>query len=190
MVNTKKKTAALIFALALIVVLGVAGTLMLFTNHSEQATNVVTLGDAKIVMMEKGGEGDAKNAYVTIGEILEAGTQNERTFTGIELTKDDQGNVPVAGSTIVKKPLVKNTGTIPVYLFTQMDLTAWNGQNQKINLKDSTDAAKYFEDYNGDTIYNQVDTNLILADLAASFGDQVNWYGITSVLKDGGTMSG
>jgi predicted ribosomally synthesized peptide with SipW-like signal peptide len=123
--TSKKKSLIIVLAVALVAALTVTGTLMLFTDTSDEATNVVTLGDIKVKMQERGywyppyygevwqtigdiysGEQDTPNQYFPDGDY-DAATGR---FKGI---KPPEKIMP--GSKFYKYPRVANTGKNPFY---------------------------------------------------------------------------
>jgi predicted ribosomally synthesized peptide with SipW-like signal peptide len=124
----KTKLVLGILAAALSLSLAIGGTLMLFTAESEVATNVVTLGNAKIALQEatssdqnyydsegkawdvlEGGKTELEG-YKTVGVTYGEGADAQK-FDGIDFGK----NV-VPGAAFAKAPRVVNTGSVPVYV--------------------------------------------------------------------------
>jgi predicted ribosomally synthesized peptide with SipW-like signal peptide len=139
MITTKKKTGLLALAVALVAVLAVAGTLMLFTAKSETATNTVTLGTASIQILESAG-GD----YQVVGN----------GFTGF-----DYGTY--GDDSVTKKPAIKNTGDVSVYVFVKLDLFAYTLPDRSVPIDISV-----------------ADRNAILS--GVNF-DTVKWFGIDAI---------
>ena len=155
----KKKLILGIVAVVLALTLAVAGTLMLFTATSEKVTNVVTIGNASILLGE---DGD--------GEDNDEGG----------MTWDNT----VPGDKLIKEPWVKNTGTIPVYVkvegiftITAPDSILKNGywaklQDLYLELAGDPEAAQaLFADYFKDIIvcYNDDDWDGIPLVFGADF---------------------
>jgi type II secretory pathway pseudopilin PulG len=111
----KKKGMTLVLAIILVVALAVTGTLMLFFDESETATNVFTVGSIKALLQEYDGTEGA--TYQTIGKTYGEGNQSleygdyntNGKFTGIKV-----GNA-MPGDTYTKRPRVKNSGPNPFY---------------------------------------------------------------------------
>jgi predicted ribosomally synthesized peptide with SipW-like signal peptide len=116
-----------ILAAAFSLTLIAAGTLMLFTAQSEDATNVVTLGDASIELQEKtAGAGipadyedfpRTEDGYTTVGGFDHEGEHYD--FGGI-----DFGSGILPGGKVYKVPRVVNTGDVDVYVYVEGRFTA------------------------------------------------------------------
>jgi hypothetical protein len=118
----KTKLVLGILAAAASLTLVVGGTLMLFTAESGTATNVVTLGKAKIQIEESQG-GDYN---LVVGEL-------------------DFGDKVLPGDSITKRPRVANTGDTDVYLYVDGLLKITNSYGDPIDL--TNDANANFREY-------------------------------------------
>ncbi|MDR0519193.1 MAG: hypothetical protein LBG82_03980 [Clostridiales Family XIII bacterium] len=163
---TKKKTMLLVFAIAMVAVLAVVGTLMLFTAQSDKATNTVTIGAAEISLLEAGGDKESleigtaypNKPYEDVGYSYD----NNDKFIGIDYGKR------APGESVTKKPSVKNTGDVPVYVYVDVNITATkDGTPVDFDNLFSTPAGQQ-ELYN---IFSEFYTNL---------GQGANWKGYTS----------
>jgi predicted ribosomally synthesized peptide with SipW-like signal peptide len=92
----KKRIALVALSAVLVFSLTIGGTLMLFTAQSEKATNVVTVGNIKVALLEAG----ENTGYKTVGE---------NGFTGLSFPST------MPGDTLIKQPRVKNTGDNDLY---------------------------------------------------------------------------
>jgi hypothetical protein len=113
----KTKLVLGILAAAASLTLAVGGTLMLFTARSDTATNVVTLGNAKIALQEAttttedyyDGTTD-ENGNKNVSPLGDYTTVDD-DFTGITFK-----NNAVPGDAFAKAPRVWNNGSVPVYV--------------------------------------------------------------------------
>jgi predicted ribosomally synthesized peptide with SipW-like signal peptide len=123
----KTKLVLGILAAAVSLSLAMGGTLMLFTAQSEEATNVVTLGNAAISLQESDDplfdeEGDAITPTYTAannGNLLE--------FDNVQ-----------PGDTLYKRPQVTNTGSVPVFVYVEGILTVLDADNGEVDLSGVT----------------------------------------------------
>ncbi|MDR0852507.1 MAG: M73 family metallopeptidase, partial [Clostridiales Family XIII bacterium] len=103
-ITMKKKVTLGVLAIVLVLALAISGTLMLFTDTSDTATNVVTTGNVKIELQEKG------NNIVDWTKI-------DASFTGIDW-------IDVApGTEIDKYTRVVNKGSLDAYLRVKATVT-------------------------------------------------------------------
>jgi hypothetical protein len=126
----KKKLILGIVAATLALSLAVGGTLMLFTDTSGPATNVVTLGNVGIALQEYIGKNGNDDVYATIGDALPGeGTYTKDDSIDTLSTKDDKfsginfGGAVVPGDTLYKRPRVVNTGANDAYVKVEGELT-------------------------------------------------------------------
>jgi predicted ribosomally synthesized peptide with SipW-like signal peptide len=94
-----------IIAAALALSLAIGGTLMLFTANTETATNVVTLGKARIQIGEKNNN-DSDYTYIDASHRFPPIFGSSSGFTGNAVPKD----------TLNKSVKILNTGNVPVYV--------------------------------------------------------------------------
>jgi predicted ribosomally synthesized peptide with SipW-like signal peptide len=153
----KKKLLLGITAATLALSLAIGGTLMLFTDTSDTATNVITFGDAEIELQEKNNNGEFK----TITE----------KFTG-----NNFKNI-VPGETLEKEPRVINTGNVPVYVKVTGELYAYANQAAK-------DAGTPRIDIEAWGAYK--DNNAALEAFISSIVIDDHWAGVTTKLNEAG----
>jgi hypothetical protein len=131
----KTKLVLGILAAAASLTLAVGGTLMLFTDTSGPATNVVTLDSAEIELQESNGTTDSNGfIYHTIGDPyitgkFENGTYDDTIFKGINF-----GNEIVPGDTLNKRPRVHNSGSVPVYVYVDGVLSVKDANEENVDL--------------------------------------------------------
>jgi predicted ribosomally synthesized peptide with SipW-like signal peptide len=164
MITTKKKTGLLVLAVALVAVLAVAGTLMLFTAQSETATNTVTIGSAEIQLWESDG-----------GDYQLTDSSNPWNF----------GNDAIPGDTITKKPVIKNVGDMPVYVYVALELSAYDTDNNLIDFTDPDNIDKYFDGSQSDA--QAVFASFLGTGLAVN---QTNWHGRSDFTFNNGKVQG
>jgi hypothetical protein len=118
----KKRIALVALSVVLVFSLAIGGTLMFFSAPSEKAINVVSIGNGvEIELWEYTPAGLDTNGFETdvFGGDTYAFVDND-TFTGINFnTLLDSGDYFTAGSELEKRPLVKNTGKLDVYVFAE-----------------------------------------------------------------------
>jgi hypothetical protein len=117
----KKKLVLGIVAAALSLYLAVGGTLMLFTAQTETATNVVTLGAAKIVLQEKNNN-DTDFINVPKDGVYSIGGSG----------KD---GLAQPGDTLKKAPRITNDGSVDVYVYVATEISAWK-DNVQVNISE------------------------------------------------------
>jgi hypothetical protein len=168
----KSKILLITISAALVVTLAVGGTLMLFTSQSAVATNVVTLGDMKVVFKEGAHAIDKDNPpealptttpsedyLLTPGKSTQdqdydfaspAGSiykfeGEDETFSGIVYT-----NKIVPNSMISKVPVIEYSG-VPGYLRVKADITITQGEAPVETLPEglTTLLAKIYSNGNG-----------------------------------------
>ncbi|MDR2420621.1 MAG: M73 family metallopeptidase [Oscillospiraceae bacterium] len=130
----KKKLVLGIAASILALSLAVGGTLMLFTDESETASNTVTLGNVDIELQEYIGTKDDADVYATLGRALPSSGDYTKGDDVGELTTDGEGedavfsgiafgdNV-VPGAFLEKRPRVINAGLNDAYVKAEATLT-------------------------------------------------------------------
>jgi hypothetical protein len=165
MTTTKKKTGLLIVAVALVAVLAVAGTLMLFTAQSKTATNVVTLGGVTIQLHE----------WVNDG--------NSDIDLNISQDQDVDLRTAAPGATVTKKPYIVNDGSAPVYAYIGVELIAKDQWGTQIPLTVESLKNNQFLQYGTDA---ESKATAFLSDIAltAFQGTNDNWQGVTPVLGE------
>ena len=116
------KKKLLLGGVAFLVVVGlvVGGTLMLFSDVTEQAENVATFGYADIQLWEDGGK------IIRDGQEIDADYSGER-----HILRDGEGidfgdNIR-PGDILTKEPFIKNVGPVPVYLKAEVGFELWSG---------------------------------------------------------------
>jgi predicted ribosomally synthesized peptide with SipW-like signal peptide len=122
-ITSKKKSLTIVLAIALVAALAVVGTLMLFTDTSDTATNVVTMGDAEAALLEASGSIDNNgnityDEYQTIGAIVDDSDQKNLPYKYTDPGDAFDGIVfsnLAPGATKVKAPKVKNLTATPFY---------------------------------------------------------------------------
>ena len=121
----KTKLVLGILAAAASLSLAIGGTLMLFTDQSETATNTVTLGNAEIQLEEYAPDlpGTDEEGTAVVGDEYTIDGEDV-TFEGINF-----GDTIVPGATLDKRPKVTNTGSIPVYVYVDGTITVVSGQD-------------------------------------------------------------
>jgi hypothetical protein len=119
-----KKLVLGITASVLAVSLTFGGTMMMFTDTSKTATNVVTLGNAHIMLQEKGGA-VIRNGSTVSEAPLGDDTDIDGTdgHTGIDISS----YALEPGDKVTKMPRVENKGSVPVYVKVAATLTVGNG---------------------------------------------------------------
>ena len=152
--KNKKKLALFAIALTVVVSLVVGGTLMLWSAMSDEATNIVTMDSADIVLRESGGfiyrDYDNSNVYKPVYahpklEEISAWEDENNKIAKIDENRPVQGDFTGfdwslgearPGDVLLKAPDVENMGSIPLYIKVdgvfelrvpdQDDLTAWD----------------------------------------------------------------
>jgi predicted ribosomally synthesized peptide with SipW-like signal peptide len=191
----KTKLVLGILAAAASLSLAVGGTLMLFTDTSKEATNVVTLGNADIELQEA--TTDDKNYYGAEGGAWtvsdDAYTTVSEAFPGITYKSN-----AVPGDAFAKAPRVVNEGSVPVYVKVEGALTItppadapWGEINEIIG----TDYAGIFGEYFGNVVLGYNDANWdgapVTVDTSVSGVITVSgtWYYATGGIGDYGTLA-
>jgi type II secretory pathway pseudopilin PulG len=132
----KKKGVTLVLAIILVVALAVTGTLMLFFDESETATNVFTVGNIKVSLQElddtQGADYQTIGADVDEANHLKYGDYNNGKFTGIKVDN------AMPGDTYTKRPRVKNSGPNPFYTAVYGTVT-FEKEGKKLGWGDITD---------------------------------------------------
>ena len=107
------KKKLLLGGVALLVVVGLVagGTLMLFSDTTDEAHNVVTLGEAKIELWEDGGE-IIRDGVPVPGYDQHFDEKVDGNWDGFDWM--DANARP--GDIIKKAPYIRNTGSVPVYI--------------------------------------------------------------------------
>jgi predicted ribosomally synthesized peptide with SipW-like signal peptide len=160
----KTKLVLGILAAAVSLSLAIGGTLMLFTAQSEEATNVVTLGNADIDLQEATSEGqnyfdENGNAWTPADTDYQMITESN---TGITYTDS-----AVPGDAFAKAPRVYNAGSVPVYVKADGVLTItppqgadWAEINKEINgLIGNASYEEYFGAYFENVVLGYDDEN-------------------------------
>lgn len=123
----KKKMILGILAAVLSLTLGISGTLMLFTDASESATNIVTLGKAEIKLYE--------NTTDEFDSATESDGGN-RTFSNAD------GEAPAPGDTVEKYAFVENAGTVDVYVYVKGEFSAKYADGSPVDFTATDDTTK------------------------------------------------
>ena len=118
---TTKKRAKAVLSVFLVVAILIAGAYA-FLSATDSKTNVFTVGNVKIGLWEK--------FDTDLGGSLEDDETFDSTKTEVSI---EEGKTIIPGQTILKQPMVENTGKNPAYIFMAVGVPTATDANIKAN---------------------------------------------------------